>query len=407
VVATRKPQVRMLEPTWIDQNGERLLVLRDREGLLPAPAAVPAIVGLIISLCDGSRDEAEIRRLLEREVGQPFESDDLASLLEQLEAAMILDGPTAQAARRAAIETFRGGPRPAALAGSVYPADPLALRQTIADFGRDSREPPSARDDRLRAIVSPPIDYRRRGRIYQQVLERAAPSQRAADTLVVFGTDHAGGPGRVTLTRQDFETPFGRLETDRAVVDALANALGEDAAFAEELHHRGEHSIELALVWAASRLGDRRPTIVPVLCGSFHEFTSGRAEPSAFAPFAATVETLAAATAGRRVVVIAAADLAHVGPAFGDRAPIDQPGRARLRDADERLLHAAAWGRPEEFFGLLRAEKDARRICGLPPIYLTLALLGGGARGEVVGYDQCPADDENGSLVSIAGMVFW
>src|SRR5262245_21352486 len=138
----------MLEPSWIDQNGERLLVLRDREGLLPTPAAVPPIVGLVLTLCDGSRDEVEIRRVLEREVGQPFESEGLASLLGQLEAAMILDGPPAQAARRAAIETFRGGPRPATLAGSVYPADPLALRQTIADFGRGSRERPSARDDR-------------------------------------------------------------------------------------------------------------------------------------------------------------------------------------------------------------------------------------------------------------------
>jgi hypothetical protein len=397
----------MLEPAWIDQNGERLLVLRDREGLLPGPAAVPAIVGLILSLCDGSRDEVEIRRILEREVGQTFPPADLASLLEQLEEAMILDGPRAQAARQAAIEAFRGGPRPAALAGSVYPADPLALRQSIADFGRGSRERPSARDDRLRGIVSPHIDYRRGGRIYHRVFERAGPSLSAADTLIVFGTDHSGGPGLVTLTRQDFETPFGRLETDRAVVGALAAAIGDDAAFAEELHHRGEHSIELALVWAASRLGERRPTIVPVLCGSFHEFTTGQSEPSTFARFAATIDALGAATAGRRVFVIAAADLAHVGPAFGDGAPIDQPGRIRLREADQRLLHAAAWGRQDEFFGLLRAERDARRICGLPPIYLTLRLLGDEARGEVVGYEQCPADDGNNSLVSIAGMVFW
>jgi hypothetical protein len=396
----------MLDPAWIEEGGERLLVLRDREGLLRAPAAVPAIVGLILSLCDGSREEEEIRRTLERELGQPFQAADLASLLEQLEAAMILDGPPAQAARRAAIEAFRVGPRPAALAGAVYPTDPVALRQTIAGFGPGSRERPSARDDRLRAIVSPHVDYRRGGRIYHRVFERAAPSLRAADALVVFGTDHCGGPGTITLTRQDFETPFGRFETDRAAVDAIAAAIGQDAAFGEELHHRHEHSIELALVWAASQLGDRRPTIVPILCGSFQEFTAGRREPSTFARFAATVDALGAATAGRRVLAIAAADLAHVGPAFGDRDPIDPSGRARLRDADERLLHTAAWGRHDEFFGVLRDERDARRICGLPPIYLTLKLLGD-ARGEVVGYEQCPADQENGSLVSIAGMLFW
>jgi len=30
----------------------------------------------------------------------------------------------------------------------------------------------------------------------------------------------------------------------------------------------------------------------------------------------------------------------------------------------------------------------------------------GETRGEVVGYDQCPADATGGSLVSIAGVVF-
>jgi AmmeMemoRadiSam system protein B len=397
----------MLEPTWIEEGGEKLLVLRDREGLMAAPAAVPAIVGLILSLCDGSRDEAEIRRVLAREVGQPLEPADLSDLLGQLEEAMILDGPPARAARRAAIEAFRLAPRPAALADAVYPSDPVRLRQTIAEFGRGSRERPSARDDRLRGLVSPHIDYRRGGRIYHRVFERAAPSLRAADVLVVFGTDHCGGPGSVTLTRQDFETPFGRFETDPAAVDAVAEAIGQEAAFGEELHHRGEHSIELALVWTASVLGDRLPRIVPVLCGSFHDFTAGRAEPATFARFAATVDALGAAAAGRRVFTIAAADLAHVGPAFGDPTPVDTAGRDRLRRADERLMHAAAWGRPEEFFRQLREERDARRICGLPPIYLTLKLLGDDARGEVVGYEQCPADDESGSLVSIGGILFW
>jgi AmmeMemoRadiSam system protein B len=408
-VIGRKPVVRNLEPAWIEEGGEKLLVLRDREGLMPAPAAVPPIVGLVLSLCDGARDEDAIRSLLERETGQAFAADELSSLIDQLEEALILDSARAREARGRAIEQFRAAPRPALLADAVYPADPTALRARIAEFGRGAFDRPSARDDRLRGAIAPHIDYTRGGKVYHRVFERAAPAMRAADLLVVFGTDHSGAPGAVTLTRQSFETPFGRFETDRAVVDAIAAAIGEENAFAEELHHRGEHSIELGLVWAAAALGDqiKRPAVVPVLCGSFHDFTAGRADPAAFARFTAAVDALRKATEGKRVFTIAAADLAHVGPAFGDARPIDEPGRARLREADERLLHAAAWGRPDELFGQLRDERDARRICGLPPIYLTLKLLGDDARGEVVAYEQCPADDANGSFVSVGGMLLW
>ncbi len=49
--------------------------------------------------------------------------------------------------------------------------------------------------------------------------------------------------------------------------------------------------------------------------------------------------------------------------------------------------------------------EDRNNVCGLPPIYLALRLLGETA-GETVAYDQCPADEENTSWVSVAGMVW-
>src|SRR5439155_16447157 len=196
--------------------------------------------------------------------------DQLGDVLDQLERGLILEGPACQAATRAALEAFRQAPaRPATCAGGIYPGETGACRAAIADYGRGDDERPSRWDEEVRGVISPHIDYHRGGRIYHRVWSRAAAAVRAADVLLVFGTDHAGAPGAVTPTRQRYDTPFGPLDTDRAAVDALADAHGEQSAFAEELHHRGEHSIELAAVWAASLLGDRRPTLVPVLCGSF------------------------------------------------------------------------------------------------------------------------------------------
>ena len=40
------------------------------------------------------------------------------------------------------------------------------------------------------------------------------------------------------------------------------------------------------------------------------------------------------------------------------------------------------------------------------PWFLALGVILGGAAGRVIHYDQCPADDTFGSLVSIAGAVY-
>lgn len=407
-MAGRRPRVRGLEPSWVEHEGEQVLVLRDRTGVLPEPLAVQPVVGFILSLCDGLRDEDAIRELLSKEMGQAVERDQLASILDDLERALVLEGPAADAATVNAIRLFREAPaRPAALGGAIYPAETGACRKAIAAYGKEDREQPSQWDAEIRGVVSPHIDYQRGGRIYHRVWQRAAPAVRAADVLVIFGTDHGGGPGTITLTRQSYDTPFGLLETDQPSVDAMASAIGDEAAFAEELHHRGEHSIELATVWAASLFdGGSMPTVVPVLCGSFHRFAIGEADPSADARIAAAIDALKGATADRKVVAVAAGDLAHVGPAFGDAAGYDAPKKANLRARDERLLHAIAAGRDDEFMAQIRAERDARRVCGLPPIYMMLRYLGN-PRGEVVCYKQCPADDDGGSLVSVAGVLLW
>ncbi|HLZ08092.1 MAG TPA: AmmeMemoRadiSam system protein B, partial [Chloroflexota bacterium] len=116
------------------------------------------------------------------------------------------------------------------------------------------------------------------------------------------------------------------------------------------------------------------------------------------------LEALRVATYGRRVLVVASADLAHVGPAFGDDLPLDSDGRQRLAAADATLLETVRTGDADGFFSELREERDRRRVCGLPPIYLMLRYLGR-SDGTVVEYAQCRADAQGGSIVSIAGVL--
>jgi AmmeMemoRadiSam system protein B len=144
--------------------------------------------------------------------------------------------------------------------------------------------------------------------------------------------------------------------------------------------------------------------VVPVLCGSFRTFTQGSADAAGDPTLAALIEAFQAATTGRRVLVVAAADMAHVGPAFGGH-PVDLSGRARLQAADEALIGRMRAGDAEGFLDKVRRAGDCNNVCGIPPIYLALRLLQP-VQGELVAYDRCPADGQGTSLVTVCGVVF-
>lgn len=381
-----------------------MLVLRDRQGLSSHVALVPPGVAVLLSLCDGTRDLRAIRIAYELRTGESMTPAQLDGIIAQLDSALMLESPRLAAASAAALEDYRSAPaRKPSLAGQVYPEDPVACHEALSSYGVGLDGSPSTTVDGVRGIVCPHIDYHRGGPVYARVWASAAQAARQAEVIVVFGTDHAGGAERLTLTRQRYATPFGSLPTAVDVVDEVSRAIGEDVAFADELNHRTEHSVELAVVWLHHVLGDSSRQIVPILCGSFHRLVDGTASATD-GPLEAAVAALQKALAGRRTLVVAAADLAHVGPTFGDERPFGMAEREELARVDSRLLEAACIGDAAGLLAAVAADSDRWRVCGLPPIYLALRFLGESA-GFVAGYDQCPADEEGGSWVSVAGIV--
>ncbi len=229
----------------------------------------------------------------------------------------------------------------------------------------------------------------------------------AADLVLIFGTDHNGSAGSVTLTPLPYATPYGVLPTDAAIIDHLAAALGPEAAYAEELNHRQEHSVELSAVWlhhVFHTAGVAPCPMVPILVGSFHHFVTSGSHPAQEERFNRFLDTLRRETAGRRVLVVGSVDLAHVGPAFGDAFGMDAGRRSRLRGEDEALMTAVTAGDAAGFYRRIAAVEDRNRICGFSPLYLMLSYLGP-ATGRRVAYEHCPADAADTSLVSICGLL--
>jgi AmmeMemoRadiSam system protein B len=404
-----KPKLREVEAHPIQHEGQEMILLRDPLRLGDSQIAVPRPLGPLLALMDGTRDEAALEAALQVRAGVRLAPGLLPKLLADLDEAYLLENERFAEAQAEAVRTFRAAPnRPVTLDGSSFPPEAGAARAHLQRY-MDALPPlegPAGADDGqpLRGLISPHIDYPRGGLVYAEVWRAATQAARDAELVILLGTDHQGDEAAMTLTRQSYATPWGVLPTDGAAVDALVRVLGEEAAFAEELHHRGEHSIELAAVWLHFvREGEAVP-LVPILCGHFGPFVSGEADPASHEPFARAVEVLREAMATRKTLVVAAADLAHMGPAFGDPYALDYIGQARLRNADQRLLQAVYDGDAAAFFEMLKAEGDRRNVCGLPPIYLTLRLLGE-TRGEPAGYDLCPADPQGTSFVSIAGAI--
>jgi hypothetical protein len=108
------------------------------------------------------------------------------------------------------------------------------------------------------------------------------------------------------------------------------------------------------------------------------------------------------ATVPRRYCLLAGADLAHVGPRFGDPRPISRAELARVELEDRALLAVVAEGDVDTFFATVLREGDRRRVCGLSPIYALLRLLPD-VRGRLLRYGQWP--DPQGT-VSFASMAF-
>ena len=307
---------------------------------------------------DGRTSLDQIRLGIQAETGQSASMTDLETLVESLDRAMVLDGPSLA---RFVDQYARQAIRPSSHAGRSYPADGEALRQELTRSFQGPRgaglptNPPRVDSRPIRAILSPHIDFGRGGPVYthayKELIERSD-----ADVFVILGVAHQYCKNRFALTRKDFQTPLGTARTDRAFVDRVA-AIAGNHLFEDELAHRTEHSIEFQVVFLQYGLG-RSPrfiSIVPILVGSFHDLMQGRDRPDRPTrgrrrdgrgpPIGRGVES------GKKVAYIGGIDLCHVGPEFGDpstgrrrRPSIEQSGRfdqAMLDRASQRRRRPA------------------------------------------------------------------
>ncbi len=403
------PKLREVDAFPVTVSGQKMIGLRDPANFTTEIMAVPHHFYPMLCLLDGRHSIADIQAEYMRKFGELIYREMIEDTVRKLDEALFLDSDTFHRRREQIVREFkRARIRPAMLAGKSYDVSPERLALQIDGFFTHADGPglPARRlaKPALKGVIAPHIDFLRGGPCFAWAYKQIA-EQSDAEVFVILGTAHAQTNKPFVLTYKDFETPFGTMKCDRELVKQIMNRVSYDL-MEDEFVHRGEHSIEFQTTFLGYLCRERNDvSIVPVLCGSFHEMIFSRTNPSENPAVTEFVDALTETVRESRKTVcyIAGADLAHVGPRFGDRHPISDAFLRLLRADDLRMISAVEKLDAKGFFANIEADGDRRKICGLPPIYTMLSVMEA-KEGKLLRYDQWA--DPNGT-VTFASMAFY
>jgi AmmeMemoRadiSam system protein B len=253
--------------------------------------------------------------------------------------------------------------RPAAVAGTFYPADAAVLTGTVDRLLAAS--PPRADGAAApKALIVPHAGYIYSGPVAAFAYARLRPFADAIRRVVLLGPAHRVPIRGLALPNvQRFATPLGDVEIDAEATAALRRLPQiSDSALA----HADEHSLEVQLPFLQRVLGDFKLT--PLVVGD----ASGEM----------IAEVLDLLWGGAETLIVVSSDLSHY-HAYGEAQAIDRETVELILAREPILDHDQACG-ATPINGLLLAARRRE----LSPALLDLRNSGdtAGDRRRVVGY---------------------
>ncbi len=252
--------------------------------------------------------------------------------------------------------------RPAAVAGSFYPAAPGELRGLV-DALLDRAEPVSL-PGMPRALIVPHAGYVYSGPVAATGFRALAESGLRPRRIVLIGPAHyVPFPGLALSPAQAFATPLGLVPVDTGLCERLA-ALSQVAFAAQP--HAPEHALEVELPFLQRLFADL--AILPLLFGGTSDAETEEAIDRVW-----DEETL----------LLVSSDLSHYEPYERAKAHDRATAEAIERLDEEPIGPAEACG-----YRAIRALLRLARKRDLRPLRLDLRSSGdtAGDRSAVVGY---------------------
>jgi len=182
--------------------------------------------------------------------------------------------------------------RPAAVAGSWYPAQRAVLEREVDGYLAAATDPP---DGEVTAIIGPHAGLMYSGPVAAYAYR--AVRGREYDVAVLVGPSHlVGFEGVALVDRGAFEMPLGLVSIDEPTAAALE--AGSPTVHTHPAVHEREHSLEMHLPFFKRVLPET--PFVPALMG--YQTTD---------TILAFADALVSALEGRRALMIASTDLSH------------------------------------------------------------------------------------------------
>jgi MEMO1 family protein len=402
IEATYRPCLRPLEVVPVSESDGMAIALRDPSGLsdVVLSMSVPALQ--LLALMDGSNTLDDVRRKFHQHVGAPVAEETVQKLVDHLEKARFLEGPAFEAHYESLFKAYRrSGVRtmPHAAQLGLNDGSGVVFDEILSESNGQSSQAVGP----IRGLIAPHLDYPRGRPCYAEAygLLRGQPPP---DRVVILGTNHCGRSTSVVATGNDFETPLGRTGVDRAFIERLEAQCGDLRRF--ELDHAREHSVELQVAFLQHLFGEDQFALVPFLCPD-------PCGPTGTAPrdgngadlkhFAMVLSELIAEDNGSTLVV-AGADMSHVGAAFGDDRPLDEPFLNEVGEQDRQALEWIEMNDPDAFVRCVTENDNATRLCSVGCMYVARQALAD-ADARVLRYHQA-VDQETQCCVTCAAVVF-
>lgn len=271
--------------------------------------------------------------------------------------------------------------RPAAVAGSFYPAVAAELQRQIGALLGTART--AAIVAMPKALIVPHAGYVYSGPIAAAAYAQLAPVRQRITRVALLGPSHfVGFRGLAASSAAGWQTPLGTVPVDRPIVERLIEAgliVVLDAA------HAREHSLEVQIPFLQTALG--KFSLVPVVAGD--------------APPDAVAALLDAVWGGPETLIVVSTDLSH----YLDYASCQEMD-SRTASVTERFDWKALG--PDSACGrvLVRGLLVAARRRGISILRLDLRNSGdtAGPRDRVVGYGSWalfePAGQEPGDAIA-------
>jgi len=404
------PKLRNIDVFPLETSGQKVIGLRDPLNLSDRIVVVSYSDFFIISLFDGKHSLLDIKAEYMRKYGEMLFTEHLEEIIKHLDDNYLLESERYEAYLLRLEEEFRKADiRPAVFAGKSYESDPPKLMQQIEGFFPSPQglgEPTLVQKVKpIRGVIAPHIDFQRGGSCYARVYKELAKSL-SLDIFIILGTVHFPTQNPFVLTKKNFETPLGVVDTEGDIIESLEKKV-QFNLFQDEIVHRIEHSIEFQLIFLNYLYRGRRPfKIVPILCGSFHEMIMQGSTPQQNRDLSDFINALRETIeeCSSQACFIASADLAHIGIRFGDPSSPSPASLQNLASEDQTMLSYVASMDADGFYHSIQREKDSRKICGLPPIYTLLKVMDA-EEGKLLDYQQS-LEPNGSSVVTFASMVF-